>query len=118
MIKAEPLLVLPVRVSFPSMNLNKNFIYYVKSDIQYNIDAFLLSTGLHIECKNPLCIEKFIGCTKCQFTMLINYSKDQQVTWELVDLRKVVNPVDYICPYATLSFVQLEEAEKLLNDRD
>ena len=39
------------------------------------------------------------------------------MTWELVDLRKVVSPVDYICPYATLSFVKVEEAEKLVKER-
>ena len=48
--KQEPLLVLPVKVKFPMLNLCKEFIYYVKSDIQYNIDAFLLSTGLRIDC--------------------------------------------------------------------
>ena len=40
------------------------------------------------------------------------------MTWELVDLRKVVSPVDYICPYATLSFVKVEDAEKLVRERE
>ena len=43
-------LVLPVKVTMPNFNLTKHFIYYVKSDIQYNIDAFLLSTGFRVEC--------------------------------------------------------------------
>ena len=112
------MLALPVRINFPSLNLNKNFIYYTKSDIQYNIDAFLLSTGLRLECIEVECKDKFSGCPKCQFTMLINHRPGDQGTWELVDLRKVVNPVDYICPYATLSFVQLFEAERLIRERD
>ena len=36
----------------------------------------------------------------------------------MIDLRKVVNPVDYICPNATLSFVQLSEAESSTLNRD
>ena len=103
----------------PSLNLQKNFIYYVQSDIQYNIDAFLLSTGFRIECCDAECNENRARCDKCQFTFLINCkSESDAATWDLVDLRKVVNPVDYICPFAVLSLVQLTVAEKLGKERE
>ena len=109
-------LVLPVKVTMPNFNLTKHFIYYVKSDIQYNIDAFLLSTGFRVECQDSVCIQNSTGCQKCKYTFLVGCKGDN--TWEIVDLRKVVSPVEYICPNANLSFVQLDEADRLTVDRE
>ena len=45
--------VIPVIVEIETLNLRKPFVYYAREDLQYNLDAFLLSTGLSLDC--PKC---------------------------------------------------------------
>lgn len=45
--------IVNITVEIKALSLKKAFVYYVREDLQYNLDAFLLSTGLTLEC--PKC---------------------------------------------------------------
>ena len=125
--------VIPVMVEISDLNLKKPFVYYALEDLQYNLDAFLLTTGLSLACskcrptdfaawaaqsldtssrqnRQPAC---------CQFTFILE--QDSQLvpdafkgdqTQSFLDLRQVVNPAEHLtseCP--RLKFVKLDSGQ-------
>ena len=115
--QANPnLYAIPVNVKIAPFNLSKPFIYYVQEDLQYNLDAFLLSTRLTLDCQNCRPIKDVDNFTKwqsftslrtkptcCQFTFVLQMEDGEK----FIDLRKVVNPVEYLTENANLNFVKV-----------
>ena len=103
---------IPVLVRMPPLGLVKSFIYYAEEDLTYNLDAFLLTTGLKLDCpkcRPDLVMSRYIPpqCPSCTFTFVLDRERES-----LLDLRTVVNPAEHLKVDCCLNFVKVDSLAK------